>query len=46
MGFFILFVYICDNLDLEFNIYIIVMLGVMIGDFIISYDEEFVINLG
>ncbi len=46
LGFLIPPVHIRDNLDLEPNTYTIAMLGVTIGDSIISHDEELAINPG
>ncbi|BFT31084.1 flagellar biosynthesis protein FlhA [Alteromonas sp. D210916BOD_24] len=46
LGFLIPPVHIRDNLDLEPNTYTIAMLGVTIGDSVISHDEELAINPG
>jgi flagellar biosynthesis protein FlhA len=46
LGFLIPPVHIRDNLDLEPNTYTIAMLGVTIGDSLISHDEELAINPG
>lgn len=46
LGFLIPPVHIRDNLDLEPNAYTISMLGVTIGDALVSHDEELAINPG
>ncbi len=46
LGFLIPPVHIRDNLDLEPNTYTIAMLGVTIGDSVLSHDEELAINPG